>query len=73
MFRIIIRYFSIKNIPIVFIEPRKDIMVLKKPFDGYEEEFKPNPDYDKELLDENKNLSNSNENIYRNDKMLNTE
>ena len=60
MFRLIRRYFSTKNIPIT--------TVIK----GYEEEYKPNRDFNEEQLKKckNENLCNNNEKNERNDKMF---
>jgi len=60
MFRIIRRYFSLKNIPIVYFEPKKEIIVVERPkkervTEGYEEEFKPNPDYSDSTYNDEKN------------------
>ncbi len=50
MFRIIRRFYLTQRIPIYFNLPND-----KSNFqDGYEEEYKPNPDYDKEKLETDK-------------------
>jgi len=44
---------SKQNLPIPIYHNNKEIKVIDKK-DEYEEEYKPNPDYDKEKLDESK-------------------
>jgi len=69
MFRLITRYFSIKKNPIYFSNINEK---PKEVPEGYEEEFKPNPDFGDDKKKQEKKIYFSiyyNENSERNDSM----